>query len=139
MSEVTSVAKRVVDRWVESGVALNPPALPTDVENLRRLLRSDVPTDVRDFYLLANGMPDGVYDDHQVSFWSITKMHEQLGRWGDSEPGFADFLIDSWRFIFRVHQGRVFVVSEGDSMRNLGTFDAFLDTYLTNASDLGIF
>jgi hypothetical protein len=32
---------------------------------------ADIPAEIRDFYVSANGMPPYVYDDHQVSFWSI--------------------------------------------------------------------
>jgi hypothetical protein len=32
---------------------------------------------------------------------------QQCGAWGDSQLGFADFLIESWRFIFRPGNGGV--------------------------------
>ena len=76
------------------------------------MLGMELPKDILEFYSLANGRPDMSYDDHEVSFWSISKIREEHGKWNDSELGFADFLIHSWRFVFRVDARGVFVLSE---------------------------
>jgi hypothetical protein len=134
--------QQLVQQWRHSGVELNPGASPADLEALRALLHCDIPKEIRDFYLSANGMPPNVYDDHQVSFWSIDAMRKQRDLWGDAELGFADFLIDSWRFIFRVDRNRVIVVSEnvaaGEPAENLGSFRDFLGLYLGNPEALRI-
>lgn len=78
----------------------------------------------------------------QVSFWSISKICEQRETVADREIGFADFLINSWRFIFRVEGDSVIVVSEnvspGSPMENLGTFSNFLELYVTRPDALQI-
>ena len=141
---MVSVAQRVVETWRTTGISLNAGASRTDLEDLSALLQLDVPADICEFYGLANGMPDLVYDDHQVRFWSISKIREehQHGTWGDAEIGFADFLINSWRFIFRVVDNQVIVVSEnvrlGDPMESLGSFSDFLEIYLTDSMRLCI-
>lgn len=136
-----TTAQRLVAKWQQQGVALNPGASPADLEDLHLLLGCELPQELSGFYSLANGMPD-TYDEHWVSFWSISKMRSEFHRWGDSRLGFADVLIDSWRFIFEARDGRVSVLSEnvarGQSLRELGSFEVFLETYLTAPSQLSL-
>jgi hypothetical protein len=135
-------AQQLVARWRQHGVPLNPSASPADLNDLRPLLGCELPQDIREFYSLANGMPDLTYDEHEVSFWSISKIRTEVHNWGDTRLGFADFLIDSWRFIFEVNDGGVVDLSEnvpvGRPMQNLGTLDQFLETYLTDPSWLSV-
>jgi hypothetical protein len=138
----TSIIQEIIQEWRRSAVELNPGATPNDIAALRELLHCDVPADIREFYTNANGMPNNVYDEHVVSFWSISKICERRRTIADIEIGFADFLIDSWRFIFRVEGGSVIVVSEnvspGSPMENLGTFSNFLEQHITSSDALGI-
>lgn len=136
------ITQQVVQKWRDAGVELNPGASAADLEALRVLLQCDIPAEIHDFYISANGMPRNVHDDHLVSFWSIDTMSKERDLWGDAELGFAAFLIDSWRFIFRVERNRVIVVSEnvapGEPMENLGSFSNFLELYLRNPDALRI-
>jgi hypothetical protein len=136
------ITQQAVQKWRHAGVELNPGASAADLEALRVLLQCDIPAEIRDFYVSANGMPLNVHDDHQVSFWSIDTIRKQRDLWGDAELGFAAFLINSWRFIFRVDRNRVVVVSEnvapGEPMENLGSFSDFLELYLGNPEALRI-
>jgi hypothetical protein len=137
-----SIIQEVIQKWRRYGVELNPGASPDEIELLRELFHCEVPADIREFYANANGMPIHEYDGHQVSFWSISKICEQRETVADSEIGFADFLINSWRFIFRVEDDSVIVVSENVSsdspMENLGTFSNFLELYVTSPDALQI-
>jgi hypothetical protein len=132
--------QRLVATWEQRGTALNPGASNAELDELRVLLGGLLPADIREFYSLANGMPNGTYDDHQVSFWSISKIREQQRECGGAHLGFADFLIDSWRFTFHVADFGVVVVSEnvapGQPMDTLGCFNDFLEIYLTDPSRL---
>ena len=60
----------------------------------------------------------------------------------DMEIGFADFLIESWRFMFRIEGNSVIVVSgnvsPGSPTENLGTFSDFLKVYITSPDALRI-
>ena len=134
--------EELIQLWRRRGVRLNPGATPEDIENLSQLVGVDLPHDVRSFYSKVNGMPDDTYDDHEVSFWSIAKMQSELARSGDAEVGFADFLIDSWRFIFRKSSHGLVVVSEnvvpGSPFEEIGTFSDFVATYIRRPAGLGI-
>src|SRR4051812_15884486 len=107
-----SIIQESIHAWRRSAVELNPGASPGEMEALRELFLRDVPADIREFYASANGMPDNVYDDHEVSFWSISKICERRDHDARTDIGFADVLIESWRFMFRVDGDRVVVVSE---------------------------
>ena len=137
-----SVVQEIIWQWRRTGVTLNPGASPTDIETLQGLLGCEIPADIRAFYSDANGMAADVSDDHVVSFWSLHKMREERGTWGDMEVGFADVLLNSWRFIFRVESGRIVVVSQnvspGSPMATIGSFSTFLGLYLTKPDVLRI-
>ena len=136
-----SIIQEIIQAWRRDGMELNPGASPDEIELLGELFHCEVPADIREFYANANGMPIDEYDGHQVSFWSISKICEQRET-ADREIGFADFLINSWRFIFRVRGDSVIVVSEnvspGSPMENLGTFSNFLELYVTSREALQI-
>jgi len=127
-------------RQLQRGTTLNPGATAAELEGLGGLLGLEVPNDVRKFYSLANGMPDSIYDQHYVAFWSIEKMHTERERWGDDEVGFADVLIDSWRFIFRTSSNGLVVMSEnvvpGAALEEIGTFTRFAELYIRTPRDL---
>jgi hypothetical protein len=137
MSPVEALIRRM-----QMKVTLNPGATADELESLHNLLGSPLPDDVRTFYSLANGMPDLNYDHHEVSFWSIEKMRTQRTRWPNGEVGFADFLIDSWSFIFLPSARGVVVATEnvepGNPPREIGTFTSFADIYLRAPEELGV-
>src|SRR6266550_2050646 len=137
-----SIIQEIIKAWRRDGVELNPGASPDELELLRELFHCRVPADIREFYADANGMPTHVYVGHQVAFWSISRICEQHHDVPDTEIGFADFLIDSWRFIFKVEGDSVMVVSEnvspGSPMENLGTFSNFLELYVSSPDTLQI-
>ena len=134
--------QETIQAWRRNGVEMNPGASPDELQALRDLLQCAIPADIREFYANANGMCTDVYDEHEVSFWSISKICAQRDAVADMEIGFADFLIDSWRFMFRVEGDRVIVVSgnvsPGSPPENLGTFSDFLKLYVTSPDALRI-
>ena len=142
MQDDAGIVQRLVATWRERRVPLNSGASQAELADLSRMLGMELPKDIREFYSLANGMPDMSYDDHEVSFWSISKIREEHGKWNDSELGFADFLIHSWRFVFRVDDRGVFVLSEnvalGQSKDDLGRVSDVFEIYLENPSRLGV-
>jgi len=136
------IVERTIRSWQERRVELNPPASAADLQTLGHLLRREIPNDVRDFYLYANGMPAHVYDQHEVSFWSIPKIREECAESQEKMVGFADFLIYSWRFLFAVDESGVTIMTEnvppGSPVEALGSFSEFLQRYEANPCDLGV-
>jgi SMI1 / KNR4 family (SUKH-1) len=137
-----SIIQETIQAWRRNGVEMNPGASAHDLQALRELFQCEVPADIREFYANANGMCTDVYDEHEVSFWSISKICAQRDAVADMEIGFADFLIESWRFMFRIEGNSVIVVSgnvsPGSPTENLGTFSDFLKLYVTSPDALRI-
>ena len=99
----------VVVWWRNTGAPLNPPAEDDDLGDLARFFEGLVPADVDRFYRLANGMVECGMDDHEVSFWSITRVVTENDVQGGSDAhgpyrdvAFADWMIESWRFYLRL-------------------------------------
>jgi hypothetical protein len=136
------VIERTIRLWQERGVGLNPPASTTDLDTLRDLFGREVPEDIRDFYHRANGMPENVYDQHEVSFWPISRIRQEYVNAPGDGLGFADFLVGSWRFLFVVDASGVTIVTEnvapGSPYRPIGSFSEFLKRYEASAGDLGV-
>ena len=137
-----SIIQEIIQTWRRNGVEMNPGASADDLQALRELFQCEVPADIREFYVDANGMCTDVYDEHEVSFWSISKICAQRDAEADMEIGFADFLIESWRFMFRIEGNSVIVVSgnvsPGSPTESLGTFGDFLKLYVTSPDALRI-
>jgi hypothetical protein len=137
-----SAAEDLITRWRDEGIELNAGASAAELDDLRTILGRELPEDVRQFYALVNGMPDLIYDAHFVSFWSIGKIRQELGKWSSPEIGFADFFIQSWRFILRADDAGVTVlwenVAPGQPPESLGRFGDFLDAYQTDPSRFGM-
>ena len=142
---MATVLARVQEKWRASSVPLNPGASATELNRLRDLLGIELPADVQRFYAVANGMADhagaGVY---LVSFWSIDRIcreqdvcsgSDAMGAFAD--VAFADVLIYSWCFRFRVRAQRLHVVADGQPWE-FDDFSSFLHAYLTKPQDLGV-
>ena len=121
-----------VSWWRSTEVKLNPPADAEDLAVLARFIGAPVPNELRRFYQLADGMVDFESDDHEVSFWSIERVlsendtHSGVDSGGEyRDIAFADFMIDSWRFYFRLRSdGAVSVYAQegGPAATSLSDF-----------------
>ena len=122
------------------GVATNAGATANDLAALRALFNCDVPNNIRDFYRTANGMTADQCDAHGVWFWSIQRMCAEHAASKELDIGFADVLIESWRFVFRIESGEVCVMSQnvapGLPLARIGSWRRFLELYLSNPDAL---
>ena len=139
------VVERVLETWRASSVELNPGAGPRDMDRLREVLGTELPDDVRRFYGAANGMVD--YDaagESMVSFWSIDRICRECDIVSGSDShgnfrdvAFADVLIYSWCFRYRVRAQGLCVVAD-ELPGEYGDLDSFLETYLSSPSRLNV-
>ena len=131
-----------IDHLHEAGILLNPGATDSDLNSLETLLGEALPSEIRDFYSVANGIPESELAPHMVGFWSIQRIHDEFNSWADGQVGFADVMISSWRFIFRSTPKGVCVftenVSPGSPLREIGSFDSFLTAYITDPESLDL-
>jgi hypothetical protein len=142
---MSHLSKRVIAKWTEAGALCSTEASPGDLARLEQHLQIALPSEVRDLYSLANGMVDFSWDQSHVSFWSIARIlceNETVAR-SDAhgayvDVAFADVLISSWYFWFRIRPCRanpLSVVIESTD-EEIASFGDFLERYLDDPSAL---
>ena len=132
--------EQVVERWRRSGVQLNAGASPDDLAALERRLGVPLPSDVRLYFSLADGMPDTEIDEHLIGFWPIAKILRESAD-ARAAPGgdlpIADVMIESWRICLRATDDGVVVVTDPPSF-TLPSLGAFFERYLKDPDTLGL-
>ena len=140
VGQTLTMVEEVILRWRHAGIALNGGASPAALASLEQRLGVPLPSDVRSFYSLADGMPDGGMEQHLVSFWSIEKiLVEGQSPGGRSSMGvaFADVMIESWRIYLQPSQRGVSVAADVPAF-SLPSLEAFFARYSQEPSSLGL-
>jgi len=134
----------LVAGWRAEGVVLEPPATESELRELEVALKAKLPSDTREFYRQANGMPDLEYDRHQMSFWAIGKILSESERSEGHDPNgpfvdlaIADFLVNSWFLSLRVRNASVTLFLEG-SGEEFHDFSSFAERYRSAPDSLPI-
>jgi len=134
---------QLLDRWRREGVGLQGGAHEGDIAAIEGLMGASLPDDARAFYACVNGMQDFDYDGRFVSMWSAERMlSEREVATGAEDRGefvqvaFADVMISSWFFWFRIRdQCRVTVFAELTA-EEFPNFSAFVDRYVQDPDTL---
>jgi hypothetical protein len=128
--------ENVINAWRQAGVVLYPGANRESLGRLEIALGVALPDDVVAYFSTMNGMDDSQTAEWLSSFWSIEKiLSQRLEREGRDTAGpykelaFADVLINSWFFWFRVRPGgRLSIFVEGSDEEQPSLTAAF-DSY----------
>lgn len=136
---------RMLERWREEGVPLNPGASTLQLESLERLVGVPLPADVRSFYSAANGMHEYQHDTRMVSMWSIERavrernIQEGEDEWGPYQDiAFADVIFSAWHFRWRVRtDGHMSVIAEL-TQEELPSLHAVCDAFMQRPGSLGL-
>ena len=139
------VIERIVLKWRADGVGPNPGASQETLGRLERQVGATLPDDVRLFFSLADGMPDGETDEYLLSFWSVDRILREvkdMRRTGcqidPRDTPIADYLINSWLvFLRRLEAGRVGVWVEGAAVEVPSLTD-FFKRYESDPNSLGL-
>ncbi|MBI4194198.1 MAG: SMI1/KNR4 family protein [Betaproteobacteria bacterium] len=142
--QMTSI-DRILARWREERVPLNPAATIMQLESLERFLGMPLPADLRGFYAAANGMEDYRHDSRMICMWSIERIvrerdiHEGEDEWGPfRDIAFSDVIFYAWHFRFRVRsEGRVSVIAELTHEEFPSLF-ALFDALISRPDSLGL-
>lgn len=127
---------KVMRRWRDAGVALNPPASAAALSKLAELLDEPVPGDLQRFYEIADGMTDYATDGWHLSFWSVERVVKEHDFESD-HLAIADFLIYSHCIRVRAIGGSSNVMVDG-SAESFASLEAFFDRYLLDPGSFGL-
>jgi hypothetical protein len=143
-SPVKAVDK-LIREWRDAKVPLNVGASPQQLEQLREALGVPLPQDVARYFSLADGMVDPGMDRHLGNFWSIGRiLSERVVRDGADNTGtyrdtaFADVLINSWFFWFRVRPGRGLSVRVDSTAEEVPSFEGVCERYVERPESLAL-
>jgi hypothetical protein len=124
----------VLSRWHAAGVRVNPGASEIELARLEAFIGMKLPQDVREYFVLMNGMPDGATtDEGLLGFWPIERIvtEPQLNAGADEFGGFrdiafADGYLDAWFLWLRVRGSRItiFIEHTGVELPSLEEFFA---------------
>jgi cell wall assembly regulator SMI1 len=124
------VVEEMLAAWRNAGVRLNPGASAEDLQRLEDALGAPLPSDLRAYFAIADGMREGEIDDDLGHFWSIEKiLSEHIEREGRDARGayrdlaFADVMVHSWYLWLRVRDGgllSVFIEGSAEEHPSLG-------------------
>jgi len=137
-----TAARRLIEYWESIGSRIKPGASEQDLLAFEQRHKVCLPQDFREYLALCNGLglDDSGHFDHDwlglIEFWPL----ETISAKHDGKPGeyfgFADFLIDSHRYVIRLSadtsvRSLVGVGNEVGIDEQLGdSFSNFVDVYL---------
>jgi hypothetical protein len=140
MNAVTSVR----ETWARQGVLGLRAATSAEIAAFEERYSVVLPPVVREYFATVNGTRDGrlgMEDEDQIGFWHLDQVEPlELPTTGDPTAGggalfvFADWLIDSWRYAFRLTRDHDEVapvfVSFDPPLQVATSFSEFLERYL---------
>jgi hypothetical protein len=136
------IAQLVLKEWNSEAIRPNHAIPANDVLFQFQFMGVNATTEILEVFSHLNGFDDGSMDRHCINFWSMDKIKLEKQRNSDLVE-FADFLIDSHRYGFKVepnHSVGIYVVYDEDASDKVaGSFREFFQLYLTDAEELGAF
>ncbi|MEO8682347.1 MAG: SMI1/KNR4 family protein [Vicinamibacterales bacterium] len=133
--------------WSRLAITLAPPVTVEELTTFERTHDVRLPTELRDYYLAANGFaPPSDQDENGFSFWPLTRVCPVAtfdgGAWFSDEAErcflFADYLSLSWGFAFCVTpdsvHARICIVGTADRrpVWIADGFSKFVELYVRN-------
>jgi len=99
MLRVESIVHKLKNNNTNFSITLNAPASTAELNHLETLLHRELPKELRDFYLLANGLETL---DHLFRLLPIDEIIQYINELPDNQIYFAEFMIysDSWKIVF---------------------------------------
>lgn len=136
------IAQLVLKQWNAEDLQPNEAFSSGDIAIEFQSLGIKANIEVLEVFSHLNGFDEGEMDCHCINFWSIDKIKLENQR-NSEMVEFADFLIDSFRYGFKVEPDDsvgVYVVYSYDNNEKVAdSFSTFFQLYLTDAGKLFAF
>lgn len=129
--EVSWLAAETVARWRERALAREG-ATPASLVDAEIRLGIQLPDELSELLLLADGMMEGEMDDLLIRFWSAGEL-----KTFDGYVLFSDFSICAHGYAIHLERGAIVVVGGPQPMAEVAvSFPEFLKAYLTHPARL---
>jgi hypothetical protein len=142
--QVAEAAKTLVAQWSKLGLVANAGVSPGELHDFEKRERLELPPDICEYFLLANGLCKTSREPELFSFWSlgelvrVSKRHADVSLVGGiSYLVFADVFISSIEFAFACAPVSTIVAIAPPKIGGIAqTFAEFVELYVENNSAL---
>ena len=136
------LAQLVLKQWNAQDLRPNDALSAEDIAVQFQSIGINANTEILEVFSKLNGFDEGTMDGHCINFWSIDKIKLENQAKTDVIE-FADFLIDSFRYGFKIESddsvGIYLVYGLDNNEKVADSFRAFFQLYLTDAGKLMAF
>ncbi|HYW07013.1 MAG TPA: SMI1/KNR4 family protein [Longimicrobium sp.] len=136
---MNDVARRLVARWAEQGIAAVGGGAEDRIAGFEARLGARLPADLRAYFLVVGGMSmegERAMDGDLIRFWPINEVATLASSWvpapdADRWLVVADYAMWTWAYAVRLPDGVVALSHGGSELVPLASsFDEFLESYL---------
>jgi hypothetical protein len=146
------IGTRLKNHWLSQGIEINPGVSNEELTAFESRYHVSLPSDMRDYFLMVNGMAVGVSDHALIRFWSLNEVKpipEEAP--GYSDPSyirdaqslflFADYCIWSHAYAIRLSSSHdtsnpVTVIGDETPTRMFDSFSELVSSYLSDPDRL---
>ena len=144
-----TIVESLRSNWLSRGIKINPGVSKATLQLFESKYKVMLPDDLREYFLLVNGMDANSTDEDLIRFWpleEVKSISEGASAYSDQsylpDPGsiflFADYCI--WTHLYAIRlsscEGRneVYVIGGKSPIFLAGSFTEFATLYLANRS-----
>jgi len=142
-----TIAEGLRSNWLSRGIKINPGVSKATLQLFESKYEVMLPDDLREYFLLVNGMDINMTDEDLIRFWPLEEVKpisEDASEYSDQaylpDPGsifmFADYCIWSNTYAIRLSSGEkrneVYIIGGRSPIFLAGSFTEFVTLYLAN-------
>lgn len=145
---MSTLAEKLKAYWISSGAKIRSAARPEAIEAFEARYEVQLNDDLRDYFLVVNGLEEGEWDDHMTEWYSLEKW-QRLTETGWSLNGFqdlasyflfADYSLDALGYVIRLSANRsdpnLIMRLGGDPELIAESFSQLIEAYLADPATL---
>jgi|SRR5262245_10879035 len=142
-----TIAESLRSNWLSSGIKINPGVSKATLQLFESKYEVMLPDDLREYFLLVNGIDINMTDEDLIRFWSLEEVKsisEGASEYSDQgylpDPSsifmFADYCIWSHTYAIRLssceERNDVYVIGGKSPIILAGSFTEFVTLYLAH-------
>jgi hypothetical protein len=145
---MASLADRLRAYWLSIGAKLRQPASPEEIRAFETRYGVHVPRDLRDYFLIVNGLEEGEWDGEMIEWYPLQKWRNLIeSGWAleglpnpESYFLFADYCLDAFGYAIRLYSSTTdrnpVICVDAHEPPLAQSFSELIEAYLANPSVL---